>query len=39
MTKVISIFVYDKEVYKIAIKQWRIARRSHTDPGRNSLEL
>ena len=24
-TKVISIFVYYKEVYKIAIKRWRIA--------------
>ena len=25
MTKAISIFIYDKEVYKIAIKRWRIA--------------
>ena len=26
MTKAISMFVYDKEVYKIAIERWRIAR-------------
>ena len=25
MTRITSIFVYDKEVYKIAIKRWRIA--------------
>ena len=25
MTKTISIFVYDKAVYKIAIKRWMIA--------------
>ena len=24
MTKAISIFVYDKEVYKIGIKRWRV---------------
>ena len=29
MTKAISIFVYDKEDYKIAIKRWRVVGSGH----------